>query len=84
MLNDKDEKGVDFDITRFRGIIGSLLYLMGSRPDIMFILCMCAKYQASPKESHFKIVKHILRYINRTSFHGLWYPKGFSDLDFAR
>lgn len=56
----------------------------------MFSVCMCARYQASPVESHFKIVKIILRYLNGTSHHILWLPKGsacrlvgFSDYDFA-
>lgn len=57
----------------------------------MFIVCMCSTYHTSPKESHFKFVKRILRYHNETSHHGLWYPKGRAcilvslyDSDFAR
>lgn len=61
VLIDKDDNGVDFKITKYRGIIGSLLYLMASKTYIMFSLCMCARYQASPKESHFKIIKRIFR-----------------------
>ncbi|XP_050908494.1 uncharacterized mitochondrial protein AtMg00810-like [Lathyrus oleraceus] len=89
-LIDKYERGVDFDITKYRGIIRYLLYLAVGRLDIMFSVCMCVRYESSPKESHFKIVKRILRYLNSTSHHGLWYPKdnayslvGFSDSDFA-
>lgn len=76
VLIDKDERGLNFDGTRYRGKTRSLLYLITSRSDIIFSLCTCARYQASPKDSHFKIVKHILRYLNGTSNHGLWYPKG--------
>ena len=71
-------------------MIGSLLYLCASRPDIMLNVCMCARFQATPKESHHKAVKHILRYLAHTSTLGLWYPKGssfdligYSDSDYA-
>ena len=47
---DLDEKGASVDQTKYRGLIGSLLYLTASRPDIMFSVCMCARYQANPKE----------------------------------
>src|SRR5438105_8339013 len=71
-------------------MIGSLLYLTASRPDIMFSVCMCARYQANPKESHEKAMKRILRYFRYTHCFALWYPKGahfellgYSDSDFA-
>ena len=71
-------------------MIGSLLYLTTSRSDIMFSICMCARYQSAPKESHFKAVKRILRYLNGKSKFGLWYSKGsdcslvgYSDFDFS-
>ena len=74
----------------YRSTIGSLLYLTASRPDIMFSVCLYARYQSNPKESHMKAVKRILRYIKGTPKMGLWYPKGsdfgligFSDLDFV-
>ncbi|KAK2382949.1 putative mitochondrial protein [Trifolium repens] len=86
----KDEEGKDVEITKYRGIIGSLLYLTASRPDIMFSVCMCARYQSCPKESHLKAVKRILKYLKGTSNFGLWYSKGndcslvgYSDSDFA-
>lgn len=75
VLIDKDERGVDFDITKYQGIIRSLLYLSANRPDIMFSVCMCARYQTLHKNPHFKIVKCILRYLNGTFNHSLWYPK---------
>ena len=71
-------------------MIGSLLYLCASRPDIMLSVCMCARFQAAPKESHHLAVKRILRYLAHTPTLGLWYPKGsefdlvgFSDADYA-
>jgi len=82
------EKGVDQ--TKYRGLIGSLLYLTTSRPDIMFVVCLCARYQANPKESHLKAAKRILKYLKVTTNVGLWYPSyspihliGYSDYDFA-
>ena len=55
-----DENGKDFDQQVYRSMIGSLLYLCASRPDIMLSVCMCARFQAKPKQSHHKVVKHIL------------------------
>lgn len=60
---DRDEEGKSVDEKRYRGMIGSLLYLTASRPDIMFSVCMCARFQSCPKESHLKAVKRILRYL---------------------
>ena len=74
----------------FRGMIGSLLYLTASRPDIMFSVCLCARYQAAPKESHLIAVKRIFRYLHGTTDLRLFYPKntnleliGYSDTDYA-
>nr|KYP40118.1 Copia protein [Cajanus cajan] len=75
---DLDEKGIVVDNSKYRGIIGSLLYLTASRPDIMFVVCLCARFQANPKESHMKSVKRILKYLKGTTNVGLWYPKGVS------
>ncbi|WVZ80284.1 LOW QUALITY PROTEIN: hypothetical protein U9M48_027775 [Paspalum notatum var. saurae] len=75
---DPDESGIKVDQTHYRPIIGSLLYLCASRPDIMFSVCMCARFQADPKESHLTAVKRILRYLKHTPSIGLWYPKGAS------
>ena len=59
---DKDEKGKEVDIKTYRAMIGSLLYLTTSRPDIMFSVCLCARFQSCPKESHLLAVKMIFRY----------------------
>ena len=88
---DKDETDQSVDIKQYRGMIGSLLYLSASRPNIMFSVCMCARYQENPKESHLSVIKRIMRYLLGTINLGLWYPKnssynlvGYSDSDFAR
>ena len=72
----KDENGKAVDITKYRGIIGSLLYLTASRLDITFSVCLCAIFQSNPKESHLSAVKIILRYLRGTMNLGLWYSKG--------
>ncbi|CAI8597397.1 unnamed protein product [Vicia faba] len=73
---DQDESGVSIDITKYRGMIGSLLYLTASRPDIMFSVCLCARFQENPKESHLMAVKRIMKYLKGTTNVGLWHPKG--------
>ncbi|KAL4583270.1 hypothetical protein LXL04_007838 [Taraxacum kok-saghyz] len=67
------------DQTLYRGMIGSLLYLTSSRPDIMFAVCYCARYQSNPRTSHMTAVKNIFRYLQNTTSLGIWYPanKGF-------
>ncbi|KAJ9536815.1 hypothetical protein OSB04_un000039 [Centaurea solstitialis] len=83
-----DPKGKPVDQKTYRAIIGSLLYLTASRPDIMFATCFCARFQANPKKSHMMAVKRILRYLKGTPNRGLWYLKesgfelvAFSDAD---
>ncbi|XP_015159326.1 uncharacterized mitochondrial protein AtMg00810-like [Solanum tuberosum] len=71
---DKDDAGTDVNHTMYRGIIGSLLYLTTSRPDIIFSVGMCARFQAAPKESHLKAAKGILRYLKGTLDLVLFYP----------
>nr|GEX23342.1 retrovirus-related Pol polyprotein from transposon TNT 1-94 [Tanacetum cinerariifolium] len=82
------EKPVDH--TGYRSMIGSLMYVTSSRPDIMFATCMCARYQTNPNEHHVSAVKRIFRYLKRTINLGLWYPKdsgfdltAYSDADHA-
>jgi hypothetical protein len=60
----------------YRSMKGSLLYLCASRSDIMLSVCMCARFQADPKEVHLRVVKRIMRYLVYTPKSGLWYPKG--------
>ena len=87
---DMDEKGKPVNSTMYRGMIGSLLYLTASRPDIMYSVCLCVRFQFCSKESHLSAIKRILRYLKGTMDIGLWYPKGdnfeligYSDVDFA-
>ena len=72
---DKDEKGKEVDIKMYWGMIGSLLYLIASRPDIMFSICLYVRFQSYPKESHLLAVKWIFRYLSGTIDLGLWYPR---------
>ncbi|GJU69413.1 retrovirus-related pol polyprotein from transposon TNT 1-94 [Tanacetum coccineum] len=72
----KDEECESVDSTKYRGMIGSLLYITTSRPDTMFSVCLCAHFQEAPKTSHLEAVKRIFRYIKGTTHLGLWYPKG--------
>jgi hypothetical protein len=74
----------------YRSMIGSLLYLCASRLYIMLSVCMCARFQANPKEVHLRAVKRIMRYLAYTPKFGLWYPKGstfdligYSDADYV-
>jgi hypothetical protein len=73
---DLDVGGKSIDLKLYRSMIDSLLYLTASRPDIMFSVCMCARFQASPKECHIMVVKRTLRYLRQTPNLGLWYSKG--------
>ncbi|GJY14092.1 hypothetical protein Tco_0383401 [Tanacetum coccineum] len=87
---DADLSGEPVDQTDYRSKIGSLMYLTSSRPDIVQVVCYCARYQARPTEKHLKEVKRIFQYLRGTIHIGLWYPKGscfeltaFSDVDHA-
>ena len=89
-LSPDDEKDPEVDPTLYRAMIGSLMYLTASRPDIMFSVCLCARYQSTPKESHLKAVKRIFRYLKGTPKLGLWYPAeggldlmAYADADFG-
>ncbi|XP_050896209.1 uncharacterized mitochondrial protein AtMg00810-like [Lathyrus oleraceus] len=80
--SEKDENAKEVDVNKYRGMIGSLLYLIVSRSDIVFSMCMCSHYQSAPKISHLKAVKQVLIY--------LWYSKGsycnlvgYTDSDFS-
>nr|GEZ08250.1 uncharacterized mitochondrial protein AtMg00810-like [Tanacetum cinerariifolium] len=71
----KDLDGEDVDVHTYRSMIGSLMYLTSSRPDIMFAVCACARFQVIPKASHLHAVKRIFRYLKGKPHLGLWYPK---------
>ncbi|GJR60770.1 hypothetical protein Tco_1502932 [Tanacetum coccineum] len=87
---DLDKNGSPVDATKYRSMIGALMYLMSSRPDIVHATCLCARYQAKPTEKHLKEVKRIFQYLPGTVNTGLWYTKdsgfeltGFLDADYT-
>nr|GEU81656.1 retrovirus-related Pol polyprotein from transposon TNT 1-94 [Tanacetum cinerariifolium] len=87
---DEDIEGKVVDSSHYRGMIGTILYLTASRPDLQFTICMYAQYQARPIEKHLHAVKRIFRYLRGTVNQGLWYPKdssitliAFADVDHA-
>ncbi|GJU53128.1 putative ribonuclease H-like domain-containing protein [Tanacetum coccineum] len=86
----KDEESADVDVHLYRSMIGSLMYLTASRPDIMFAVCACSHFQVNPKVSHLIAVKRIFKYLKGKPNLGLWYPRespfaleAFSDSDYA-
>ncbi|GJS02646.1 putative ribonuclease H-like domain-containing protein [Tanacetum coccineum] len=87
----KDEESADVDVHLYRSMIGSLMYLTASRPDIMFVVCACSRFQVTPTTSHLNVVKIIFRYLKGKPKLCLWYPKvssfdleAYSDSDYAR
>ncbi|GJV01285.1 ribonuclease H-like domain-containing protein [Tanacetum coccineum] len=86
----KDEEAEDMDVHLYRSMIRSLMYLTDSRPDIMFDVCACARFQVTPKVSHLRAMKRIFRYLKGQPKLGIWYPRdlpfnleAFSDSDYA-
>ncbi|GJU04204.1 hypothetical protein Tco_1114542 [Tanacetum coccineum] len=86
----KDENGEEVDVHMYRSTIGSLMCLTSSRPDIMFAVCACARYQVNPKVSHLHVVKMIFRYLKGQPKFSLWYTKdssfdlvAYTDSDYA-
>ncbi|GJX54133.1 putative ribonuclease H-like domain-containing protein [Tanacetum coccineum] len=86
----KDAEAEDVDVHLYRSMIGSLMYLTAYRPDIMFDVCACARFQVTPKVSNLNVVKGIFRYLKRQPKLGLWYPKdspfdleAYTDSDYA-
>ncbi|GJV42194.1 putative ribonuclease H-like domain-containing protein [Tanacetum coccineum] len=87
----KDEEASDVDVHLYRSMIGSLMYLTASRPNIMFAVCVCSRFQVTLKTSHLSAVKRIFRYLKGKPKLGLWYPRvslfdleAYSDCDYAR
>ncbi|GJW13847.1 retrotransposon protein, putative, ty1-copia subclass [Tanacetum coccineum] len=86
----KDGDANDVDVYLYRSMIGSLMYLTVSRPDIMFAVCACARFQVTPKTSHLLAVKRIFRYLKGKPTLGLWYSRdspfelvAYTDSDYA-
>ncbi|GJV70998.1 putative ribonuclease H-like domain-containing protein [Tanacetum coccineum] len=87
---DEDLSGIPVDQTQYRSMIGSLMYLTASRPDLVFVVCMCARYQSKPTKKHLEAVKQVFWYLQGTINMGLWYPKdtamvltAYADVDHA-
>ncbi|XP_070003407.1 secreted RxLR effector protein 161-like [Nicotiana sylvestris] len=87
---DMDETGSPVNQTMYKGITGSFLYLTASRPNIVFSVGLCARFQSNPKGSHLKVAKRILRYLKGTQDLVLYYPSGgslnligYADVDYA-
>nr|GEY48509.1 hypothetical protein [Tanacetum cinerariifolium] len=87
---DEDKLGKAVDLSHYRGMIGTILYLIASRPDLQFAICTCTRYQARPTEKHLHAVKRIFRYLKGTVNRELWYLKdssiiltAFADADHA-
>ncbi|GJT97747.1 hypothetical protein Tco_1093265 [Tanacetum coccineum] len=87
---DEDTQGKAVDHTPYRGMVGSLMYLTSSRPDLVYAVCMCARYEAWPTKKHLHAVKRIFRYLRGTVNWGLGYSKdsaialiAFADADQA-
>ncbi|GJU67510.1 retrovirus-related pol polyprotein from transposon TNT 1-94 [Tanacetum coccineum] len=87
---DEDLQGTPVDATIYHGMIGSLMYLTSSRPDLIYAVCLCARYQLKPTEKHLNAVKRIFRYLKGTINMGFWYSKdadmsltAYSDADHA-
>nr|GEW45755.1 putative reverse transcriptase, RNA-dependent DNA polymerase [Tanacetum cinerariifolium] len=86
----KDPDGEDVDMHTYRSMIGLLMYLTSSRPDIMFLVCACARFKVTPKALHLHAINGIFRYLKGKPHLGLWYPKdspfdlvAYSDSDYA-
>ncbi|GJR55657.1 putative ribonuclease H-like domain-containing protein [Tanacetum coccineum] len=86
----KDEEASDVDVHLYRSMIGSLMYLTASRPDIMFAVCACSRFQVTPKTSHLSAVKRIFRYLKGKPKLSYWYHRvssfdleAYSDNDYA-
>ncbi|GKC45475.1 retrovirus-related pol polyprotein from transposon TNT 1-94 [Tanacetum coccineum] len=87
---DEDTQGKAVDPIHYHGMVGTLKYLTSSRPDLVYVVCMCARYQACPTKKHLHAIKTIFRYLRGTVNRGLWYSKdsaialtAFSDADHA-
>nr|GEV56975.1 retrovirus-related Pol polyprotein from transposon TNT 1-94 [Tanacetum cinerariifolium] len=87
---DEDTQGKAVDSTHYRGMVRTLMYLTSNRPDLVYAVYICARYQARPIEKHLHGIKRIFRYLKETVNRGLWYSKDsaialttFVDVDHA-
>jgi len=87
----KDEGGVKADKTHFKQMVGSLMYLTATRPDIIFVVNLISRYMENPTEFHLQVAKRVLRYLKGTLDFGIFYKKGgnnelvaYTNSDYAR
>ena len=71
----KDDDSPNVDQSSYRSMIGILLYIIASHPDIMHVAGMVGRYQDAPKQSHMLTINRIFRYLKGTMNYGLWYPR---------
>ncbi|GKB28168.1 retrovirus-related pol polyprotein from transposon TNT 1-94 [Tanacetum coccineum] len=86
----RDEAGVKVDSTLYKQMVGSLMYLTATRPDLMYVVCLISRFMANPTQLHFAVVKRIMRYLKGTMEYGIWYKNegrtgvvGYTDSDYA-
>ena len=86
----RDENGITVDETHYKQLVGSLMYLTATRPDMMFVICLISRYMAKPMDLHLQVAKRALRYLKGTVNYGIHYKKGedgkllaFTDSDYA-
>ncbi|XP_024990741.1 uncharacterized protein LOC112525030 [Cynara cardunculus var. scolymus] len=87
----KEGKGKEVDATVYKQLVGSLMYLTVTRPDLMYVVCLISRFMAKPREEHMKIAKRVLKYLKGTHGYGLLYRKNastkfkaYTDSDYAR
>lgn len=86
----RDEDGIKVNTTQFKQMVGSLMYLTATRPDLMFIVSLISRFMACPTQLHFAAAKRVLRYLKGTENYGVFYKKGgasnlvaFTDSDYV-
>lgn len=86
----RDEAGVKVDPTLYKQMVGSLMYLTATRPDLMFVVSLISRFMSNPTQLHFAAIKRIMRYLKGTMEYGIWYKKeeraelvGYTDSDYA-
>nr|GEU91284.1 uncharacterized mitochondrial protein AtMg00810-like [Tanacetum cinerariifolium] len=75
---DEDPQGKAVDHTHYHGMLDTFMFLIASRSDLTFVVCMYARYQAKPTKKHLHVVRRIFKYLRGTVKRGLWYPKDSS------
>ncbi|XP_048615912.1 secreted RxLR effector protein 161-like [Brassica napus] len=86
----RDEDGVKIDSTQYKQMVGSLMYLTATRPDLMFVVSLISRFMSNPTQLHLAAVKRIMKYLKGTLEYGIWYKRGeeseliaYTDSDYA-